>query len=156
MSGCMAGQSTLSAPSQPLSLPCRLDSRSAQNALLIAAHRSQWQLRETGHRRYRAIRREGDASATIAVSFDGRRYHATYLDSNGMGYDGSHIDGRYDRWRHAFDIELRNALEVACHAASASSSEISVFAPASGPSEPPLAEPEILVESVPDTLMKVN
>lgn len=126
-------------------------------ALINATYQSQWQLTKQGKGSFTALRRDGSSDAKIAVSHTARRYHATYLDSHGLGYDGNQIDASYRRWLNELDRAVTNDIAVLCARA-----EIPKEIPQNlleskpEPVDNEEVETPVMVESVPSEILQVR
>ena len=136
---------------------CQLSMQQMELALVNATHQSQWQLTKQGKGSFTALRRDGSRDAKIAISHTARRYHVTYLDSHGLGYDGNQIDASYRRWLNELDRAVTNDIAVLCAQAETSKPlPQSLLTPEPKIPDGEELETPVMVESVPSEMLEVR
>jgi hypothetical protein len=127
---------------------CRLDARQMNVCITNAALHSGWSASSNGDGKVRAVRRDTGHMAKIAISHTAEQYHIDYLDSKGMGYNGSAIDPLYDQWVS----DLQNGITLTI-ASLCDEMGRKARAEAFPPEEVDLP---VMVESVPEDLRRIR
>jgi hypothetical protein len=94
--------------------PCYITMRQMQQSLIAAAKNSGWSVKQTGRGSLQAQRKEGSKMAKVAISHTNKRYHISYLDSEGLGYDGENIGNTYNLWLNTLKQRIAMNLPLSC------------------------------------------
>lgn len=155
--------------------PCAMTMLQMEQSLIAAARNSGWTTRKMGRGSLQAEHRDGSVMAKVAISHTSSRYHITYLDSEGLAYDGTHIGETYNRWLETLKARIALNLPLTCKILPANQTlqakpavaprsvpqqqvqqEISVLTPPKPEAPAEEIEAPFMIESVPTEMMIIR
>ncbi|MDX1295269.1 MAG: hypothetical protein R3302_03315 [Sulfurimonadaceae bacterium] len=152
---------------------CVITTNQFSDGIITAAQKEGWDVQKLGKANLQAVREEDGKMARIAISYSKTKYYLTYLDSNGMRYDGKQIDATYNIWLHQLRRAINSELVTTCkempqHIAAPTpvptpkrviqnpTTEHSVLTPETKKAPIEEIDSPVMIESVPADIMIVN